>query len=119
MAIVNKVEQRGKLERKAIIKFQLLTHCFFKGITLTEQELECLTLLALQGEAELSSFCQYVWDQQLYASAQTVRNVVTKFEKKELVVKKGKKKKLVSINPELRLQTLGNILLDLKFAHVS
>lgn len=119
MAIVNKVEQRGHLDRGAIIKFQLLTYCFLRDIMLTEHELTCLCMLAQQGEVELGSFCSAISDQRVYASAQTVRNVVNKFEKKELVVKKGKKKKMVSIHPALQLQTMGNILLDLKFAYVS
>lgn len=119
MAIINKVEQRVKLQRTDIIKFQLLAHCFFKGVLLTGHELECLAMLAQEGECELNGFCKSVEDNKLYASAQTVRNVINKFEKKELVVKQGRKHKRLSINPEMRLQTSGNILLDLKLAHIA
>lgn len=119
MAILNKVEQRAKLERIDIIKFQLLTYCFFKGGQLTGHELECLALLAQEGECGLNEFCKWMEDNKLYASAQTVRNVINKFEKKELVVKRGRKHKRLSINPEMQLQTSGNILLDFKFACVS
>jgi DNA-binding MarR family transcriptional regulator len=114
--VLNKVEQRAKLERSDIVKFQLLTYCFFKGVELTGNELECLALLAQTGECELNRFCKSMEDSKLYASAQTVRNVINKFEKKELVVKEGRKHKRLNINPEMRLQTSGNILLDLKFA---
>lgn len=119
MAIVNKVEQRGHLSKADIIKYQLLTHCFFKGISLSDAELGCLCMLAQQGEVELNGFCAAMGERGLYASAQTVRNVINKLEKMHLVIKKGKKKKVVFINPELHLQTLGNILLDFKFAYVS
>lgn len=119
MAVINKVEQRAKLEKKDIIKFQLVTHCFFKDVVVTENELECLVLLAQEGETELNGFCQRVWDMKLYASAQTVRNVMNRFEKKGLVMKEGGKKKRVYINPAANLQTAGNILLDFKFAYVS
>lgn len=119
MTIVNKVEQRAQLAIMDIVKLQLLMYCFFKGISMTEHELECLTLLAIQGESDLNSFCKLIGERQLYASAQTARNVMNKFEKKALVVKHGKKKKQVHINPEVKLQTTGNILLDCKFAHIS
>ena len=119
MAIINKVEQRVRLAQGDIIKFQLLFYCFFKGVILTGHELECLALLAQAGECELNGFCKSLGENKLYASAQTVRNVINKFEKKELVVKQGRKHKRLSINPEMRLQTSGNILLDLKLAHIA
>lgn len=118
MAIINKVEQRAYLEQGNMIRLQVLIYCFFKGISITEHELKCLALLAQQGAPELTVFCNYIREQKLYASAQTVRNVINKFEKKALVVKEGKKSKRVRIHPDMKVQTSGNILLDLKFAHV-
>jgi Fe2+ or Zn2+ uptake regulation protein len=118
MAIVNKVEQKAFLEKLAIIKFQLLTHCFFKNLSLTDHELECLVLLAQYGEADLHVFCRYIERKELYASAQTVRNVVSKLERLGLVTKVGKKNKKIHVNRAIPVQTEGNILLDYKFAHI-
>lgn len=118
MAIINKVEQRAYLGNIAIIKFQLLAYCFFKNITISGQELECLALLAKEKESELNVFCHFVGEKELYASAQSVRNVLNKFEKKGLIIKTGKKNKVVRLNSAMNLQTEGNILLDYKFAHL-
>ena len=118
MAIVNKLEQKAFLEKLAIIKFQLLTHCFFKNITLTDHELECLVLLAQDKEADLSVFCQFVERKELYASAQSVRNVLNRLERIGLIHKTGKKNKTVRLNSEIPMQTEGNILLEYKFAHI-
>jgi hypothetical protein len=43
---------------------------------------------------------------------------VTKAEKKDLVVKNGEYNKLIKVNPDLKIQTSGNILLDYKFVRV-
>lgn len=118
MAIVNRMEQRAYLEKADIVKFQLLTHCFFKSIYLTNHELECLALLAQDQEADLNVFCRYIERKELYASAQSARNTLNRLERIGLVSKSGRKNKKVQVSSEIPLQTEGNILLDYKFAHV-
>lgn len=119
MAIVNQVHQSAYLPKPGIIKFQLITHCFFKNITLTPIELECLALLAQDREVALNVFCRYVERKELYASAQSVRNVINKFEKIGLIEKSGKKNKKVRLNSDIPIQTDGNILLEYKLVHLS
>jgi hypothetical protein len=118
MAVVNRVEQKAYLGKPAIIKLQLITHCFFKNISLTQPELECLVLLAQDGEATLNVFCRYVERKELYASAQSVRNALNKLERIGLVQKSGKKNKIIRLSSEIPIQTEGNILLEYKFAYV-
>lgn len=118
MAIVNQVQHNAYLAKPAIIKFQLITHCFFKGIHLTAHELECLVLLALDKEVALNVFCRYVERKELYASAQSVRNTLSKLERIGLVQKSGKKNKKIRLNDEVLMQTDGNILLEYKLAHL-
>jgi hypothetical protein len=118
MPIINRVEHKGFLERPAIIKLQLLTHCFLRDISLSSHELDCLVLLAQDGEADLNVFCRYVERKELYASAQSARNTLNKLERAGLVQKSGKKNKKVSLNTTIPLQTKGNILLEYKFAHI-
>jgi hypothetical protein len=49
-----------------------------------------------------------------------VRNSVNKSEKNGLVVKHLDNKKMIMLNPELKIQTEGTVLLDYKFlAHDS
>lgn len=118
MALVNQVDKRVRMSRWDIIKYQLLTHCYLYKIQLSESDLNCLTLLAMEGEAELTSFCNLAFNNQIFSSIQSVRNCLTKVEKKELIKKEGKNKKKIYINPDLKVHANGNILLDYKFLSV-
>jgi hypothetical protein len=119
MAVVNQVEKKAKLDKFSIVQFQILTHCFLSGIVLSPAELTCLSMLALDGEQELNSFCQNMHSQSVFKSSQTVRNAISKAERNNLVVKEGKSKKKIKISSEIKVQTDGNILLDYKFLFVA
>lgn len=120
MAIVNKVKKTVRMELWTIIRFQLAFYCYIKGTVLTEQNLDCLTLLAMTGELELSDFCEKAASQNIFKNAQSVRTALPLLEKKELIqtFKQGKNKKRVKMNPDIIIQTKGNILLELRIAHV-
>jgi hypothetical protein len=115
MAIVNQVDKRVKMTTWEIVKFQILTHCYLYKIPVSEADLNCLTFLAIEGEQELTSFCNKASDQNIFSSTQSVRNCLTKAEKKKLIKKEGKNKKKIYVNPDLKLSSKGNILLDYKF----
>jgi hypothetical protein len=85
----------------------------------SESDLDCLTLLAIEGDQELTSFCNKAHDKQIFSSTQSVRNCLTKSEKKGLIKKEGKNKKKIFINPELKVHSTGNILLDFKFLSIA
>lgn len=118
MAKVNLVEKRMQMPYKAIIKYQLITTCFISGIQLSDSELNCLTLLGICGECELADFCTSAVEDEIFKTSQTVRNFLTKAEKRNFIVKSGSSRKKILLNPELKIQTRGNILLDYKFAHI-
>ena len=118
MALVNQVDKRVRMNRWDIIKYQLVTHCYLYKIVVSESDLECLTLLAMEGEAELTSFCNKAHDQKIFSSIQSVRNCLTKVEKKQLIKKEGKNKKKIYINPDIKVHSNGNILLDFKFLSI-
>jgi hypothetical protein len=116
MALVNQVQKRVVMSKNDIIKFQILTHCYINRITMSESDLECLTLLSLLGPIELSHFCYEASDEhKIFKSEQTVRNCINKCEKNNLVSKDPSNKKVVFIDPALKVQTEGDILLDFKF----
>jgi hypothetical protein len=119
MAIVNQVDKRVKMSGWQIVKYQILTHCYLYNIQVSESDLDCLTLLAIEGDQELTSFCNKAHDKQIYSSTQSVRNCLTKSEKKGLIKKEGKNKKKIFINPELKVHSTGNILLDFKFLSIA
>lgn len=119
MAIVNQVDKRVKMDRDEIVKFQLITHCYLNKISVSEADLDCLALLAMEGEQELTSFCIKAHGKEIFSSQQSVRNCLTKAEKKNLIVKEGKNKKKIYINPDIKVFSEGNILLDYKFLSVA
>lgn len=118
MAIVNQVDKRVRMSTWQIVKYQILTHCYLFDISVSEADLNCLTLLGIEGEQELTYFCNRAHDKKIFSSTQSVRNCLTKAEKKGLIKKEGKNKKKISISSELKLHAQGNILLDYKFLSV-
>jgi hypothetical protein len=116
MAIVNQVDKR--VSKWDIVKYQILTYCYINKISVSEADLNCLTYLALEGDQELTSFCIKAHSKNIFSSTQSVRNCLTKAEKKDLIRKEGKNKKKIYINPEIKIFSKGNILLDFKFLSV-
>lgn len=120
MAKVNLVEKKVQMGQRDIIKYQLMTQCFIGRVQLSDSELDCLTLLGAYGECELADFCNLAVDEGIFKTSQTVRNFLTKAEKvSRLVVKNGTSRKKILLNPDLKVQTTGNIVLDYKFAHIA
>lgn len=118
MALVNQLQKKTKMDHWKIIKYQILTYCFLENIHISNSDLDCLTLLSISGESELNLFCTEVHKKNIFQSPQTVRNALSKAEKKNLIIKEGRNKKKISINPSMNIQTSGNILLDYKFLAV-
>lgn len=112
---VNQIEKKVKMGAWEIIKYQILTHCYLNKIQVSDADLECLTLLSVQGTQELTMFCAEVHTRNIFQSSQTVRNALTKAEKKKLITKEGRSKKKISIHPSLGLLTNGNILIKYNF----
>lgn len=117
MALVNQVQKRVKMPKWDVVKFQILTHCYINRITMSDSDLNCLTLLSFNQPIELTNFCYDASSEEewIFKTPQTVRNCINKAEKNGLVVKDQDNKKVISLNPELKIQTAGNILLDYKF----
>lgn len=118
MALVNQVDKKVRMTKWDIVKYQILTHCYLNKISVSESDLNCLTYLALEGDQELTIFCNKAHTKDIFSSIQSVRNCLTKAEKKNLIKKEGKNKKKIFINPEMNVFSKGNILLDFKFLSV-
>lgn len=117
MALVNQVQKRVKMPKWDIVKYQILTHCYINRIAMSESDLNCLTLLSFNEPIELTHFCYDASSEEdwIFKSPQTVRNCINKAEKNKLIIKDSTNKKLIMLNPELKIQTTGTILLDYKF----
>lgn len=110
------IEKKMRITHREAVKFQVLVWCYIRHIPVSDADLDCLTLLAINGEQDLSSFCSEAASMKIFKNAQVVRNAVGKAEQKGLVVKvdKNRKRKRIRINPEMQIQTEGNMLLDFK-----
>jgi hypothetical protein len=117
MALVNQVQKRVRMPKWDIVKFQILAHCYINRITMSESDLDCLTLLSFNQPVELSNFCldASAEEEWIFKSPQTVRNSINKAEKNGLIVKDSSNKKVIMLNPNIKVQTEGTILLDYKF----
>ena len=117
MALVNQVQKRVKMSKWDVVKFQILTHCYINKITMSESDLDCITLLSFNQPIELTHFCYDASTEEewIFKSPQTVRNCINKAEKNNLVIKDLENKKLIKLNPNIKVQTIGTILLDYKF----
>jgi len=114
MAVVNQIEKKMRMNNWDAVKYQLLTYCYLYKISVSDADLNCLTFLALEGEQELTSFCSKVHEKKIFSSPQSVRNCLTKAARKNLIVKEGKNKKKILINPKIDVFAKGNLLLNFK-----
>jgi hypothetical protein len=84
---------------------------------MSESDLNCLTLLSFNEPIELTHFCYDASSEEdwIFKSPQTVRNCINKAEKNNLIIKDSTNKKVIMLNPQLKIQTTGTVLLDYKF----
>lgn len=132
MAKFNKVDKKVSLTLEEIIKFQIITHCYINKITISDSEINCLTLLGLNDKAELSDFCNACCVPEnrdkdstlkhtkvIFKTPQTVRNCLAKLSNYNIISKVGLgHNKTVELNVDLKIQLSGNILLDYKIFYI-
>lgn len=129
MAKFNVVDKKVNMSLEEIIKFQIITYCYIQKITLSESDLNCLTLLGLNKKVELSDFCNACCDPKnrdkestisyqkaIFKTPQTVRNCVAKMRNYNIINRDGSK--IIELNPDLTIQQEGNILLNFKMFHL-
>ena len=114
MAIVNKIEKKAQVSKGEVIQYQILTYCFFNNIQISLSDLNCLYSLSLMEGVELTKFCETISNLGIFKSSQSCRNALSKAEKKGLIIKEGKNKKTISLNPAMNIQTEGTLFLDFK-----
>ena len=118
MAKFNVVDKKVRMGLYDIVRYQILTYCYVNRIQATESDLDCLTILAMTGESDLAEFCLLITEKRIFKSTQSVRNCLVKLERNNLISKEGKTKKKIAVNPMMKLQTYGNILINHKFIYV-
>ena len=118
MARFNVVDKKVRMGLYDIVRYQILTYCYVNRVQVTESDLDCLTILAMTGESDLTEFCLLITEKRIFKSTQSVRNCLVKLERNNLITKEGKTKKRIGVNQSMKLQTFGNILINHKFVYV-
>lgn len=113
--IVNKVNKKVRSNRDKVVKYQILTYCFFNDIKISNTELKLLTYLSMSNGIEINDLCEQLSVKCIYRTKQSARNAISKVEKKKLILKDGNaRKKRVYISNDMSVETEGVILLDIK-----
>lgn len=112
--LANKLSKIIEIDRLKNVSYQLITHFFTENINVSNAGITILALLAIGGKQPLKEFCRNIHTKGIYSSEQSVRNILDDFEDMNLIIKEGKKSKQIGINPNIKLITEGNILLDFK-----
>jgi len=132
MAKFNVVDKKVGMTLEDIIKFQIITYCYINNVTISDAELNCLTVLGLNKKVELSEFCNACCDPEnrdktpvieftkvIFKTPQTVRNCLARMTNHNIINKYGiGHNKTVELNPALTIQGSGNILLNFKFYYL-
>ena len=105
------------LELFEIIKFQINMYCFINKVRLSPAQQDCLALLGMYGDINMSDFCEQVVTESIFGNVQTTRNFITKSVKDSLVKRSGMGNKVISLSNDLNVITKGTILLNLKIYH--
>jgi hypothetical protein len=129
MAKFNVVDKKVSMSLEEIIRFQIVTYCYIHRIILSESDLSCLTLLGINGKAELSDFCNACCDpanrdkepttsyqKAVFKTPQTVRNCIARMRNHNIINRDGSK--TIELNPDLNIQAEGNVLLNFKMFYI-
>lgn len=107
----------GDMTRESIIRFQIMLHCYLNDIHITPAKLQCLTLLGLEGECDLPRFCEMMREKGVFTSMESARNTLAGIEQLKLVIKEGGWRKIIKLHPDMQIQTIGTIWVDIDILH--
>lgn len=103
------------VDRESIIRFQLICHCYLHDIELNSARLQCLTILGSLGKTDLSKFCDLMLEKQVFTSMGSIYSRLTVLQRLGMVVKSDSKyRKTIQLHPDMKIQTAGNIMVDIK-----
>jgi hypothetical protein len=124
---VKKITKKLRVSHYDAVRCQLITELsFLRKEYLIPSDMEFLTLLTLWGPIELRVFCEEaakhmdpeMREIDLAKRAQNVRNRMVKLERRGLVVKHRKGKKIIMLSPQIDIVTDKDIYLDYNYVHI-
>lgn len=124
---VNRILKKVRVSSKDLVRYQIMTEVVFFGKEhLIPSDMDLLTLLGVWGPMHLGTFCTEaakelhpdIKPEEIAVRAQNVRNRIVKLEKRGLVEKTGRGKKMIQITGRIPVTAKGNVLLDYNFLAV-
>lgn len=108
-----------RLNYADVIRLQLKFYCFLNRISLSDNEIDCLTLLCSYKSYNLSEFCKIVSSKGIFKSAQSVRNFLNKAYLNGLVEKIETGKSQIRISERIDIKRKGDVYLKYEFLYAS
>ena len=128
---INKLTRKVRLDSlHTAIKYQLITELvFLRRQSIIDSDLTYLALLVEWGPISLKEFCHkavvYLFGKDSALDGvkhpvrvQTVRNRLGILEKRGFILKEGRGKKTLAINPAIPIKSNGNLLLEYNFIYL-
>lgn len=112
--VVNIWNRIVEMEPEEIIRFQISLHATFTNTHLTKGEIDVLVYIVTKNNTPLKDLCRDMVSTNKFASQQSIRNTIDSLEDKKMLVKTGTYKKLVTLSPDIIIQTVPPILVDIK-----
>lgn len=112
---INRWEYQNKtMARDKIVRLQILMYCHLFDKELTDTMLDCMTLIGTTGHVYQTDLMKRMVQNGICSSGDYARNMLSDLTIAGLIVKDGQYRKKVSLHPIMRVQTKGNILLEIK-----
>lgn len=116
METVKKVEKRVKFDSlEKIVHLQLMLYSFTEGIHLSPGDYSLLVHVAIHGYDRRSTPNELV-EKRVFLHKQSVRNTRNKLVDKGLLVEGPRH--IYKINPDIKLESRGHIMIDLKAINI-
>lgn len=128
---INKVTRKVRLDSMlTAVKYQLITELvFLRKQSIIDSDLTYLALLTVLGPIPLKEFCTkavvHIYGDEILhdvlkhpVKVQTVRNRLGLLQKRGFILKEGKGKKMLMLNPSIPIVKQGNVLLEYNFIYV-
>jgi len=118
MSEPTKIWIRGvRMDRKEIIKFQLIVHCYINSITVSDFGLDIATGIGENESIELNDYAKDLCAKGVFTQEQAARTAINRLVSAGIVVKQkreGTRKRLLYLHPSIGIHNQTPIFVDVK-----
>jgi len=98
-----------RMNRKEIIKFQLIVHCYINSITVSDFGLDIATGIGENESIELNDYAKDLCAKGVFTQEQAARTAINRLVKRE-----GTRKRLLYLHPSIGIHNQTPIFVDVK-----